>query len=338
MDESEREAYEAAILENQLLRAVLADLKAGGWDPASISNRRKAELGGRSRRATGLPLRETARFLGISKSSYEYQRARAGLDRDAAIRPMVVEAFEASGGAYGYRRLHAGLAARGVRASEKRVRRVMREEGLEARSTARSPHRYSSHAGEDGRAVAPNLPLGEGTRGSHDFAAARPGERLVTDVTEFRLGPRGPKCYLSAAVDLFDGRVAAWAAGPSPSKALVQGMLSQLEGRVAPGCVVHSDRGRRYRAPDWVAACEAMGVVRSMSRLGHSPDNAACEAFFGRLKVELFHLADWEGWAVEGFVAKLGSYIDWYNSGRLKGFESGYETIDGRRARMGLAA
>ena len=164
VDESERAAYEAAILENQLLRAVLADLKAGGWAPASISSGRRAEPGGRSRRATGLPLRETARFLGISKSSYEYQRARAGLDREAAIRPLVVEAFEASGGAYGYRRLHAGLAARGVRVSGKRVRRVMREEGLEARSTARSPHRYSSHAGEDGRGVAPNLPLGEGKR------------------------------------------------------------------------------------------------------------------------------------------------------------------------------
>lgn len=80
----------------------------------------------------------------------------------------------------------------------------MAEEGPEARSTARSPHRRSSHAGEDGRAVAPNLLLGDGTRDSHDFSAARPGERVVTDVTEFRLGPRGPRCHLSAAAGLFD--------------------------------------------------------------------------------------------------------------------------------------
>lgn len=34
-------------IENLLLRAVLADLKAEGWDPASISNRSKCELGER---------------------------------------------------------------------------------------------------------------------------------------------------------------------------------------------------------------------------------------------------------------------------------------------------
>ena len=60
-------------IENLLLRAVLADLKAGGWDPASISNRSKCELGERLRRETGLPLRSITGFLRISKSSYEYQ-------------------------------------------------------------------------------------------------------------------------------------------------------------------------------------------------------------------------------------------------------------------------
>ena len=59
-------------VENRLLRAVLDDLKAGGSLPGLTSNRSKAELGERLRRETGLPLRPIARFLGISKSSYEY--------------------------------------------------------------------------------------------------------------------------------------------------------------------------------------------------------------------------------------------------------------------------
>ena len=49
-------------IENLLLRAVLADLKAEGWDPASISNRSKCELGERLRRATALPLPLDHRF------------------------------------------------------------------------------------------------------------------------------------------------------------------------------------------------------------------------------------------------------------------------------------
>lgn len=39
--------------------------------------------------------------------------------------------------------------------------------------------------------------------------------------------------------------------------------------------------------------------------------------------MELFHLRDWSGWTVDGFVGVLGRYIGWYNSGRLKSFGGG---------------
>lgn len=90
---SERAAFEAAMTENMLPRAVLDDLKEAVSHPGSISNRRKCELGERLRAATGLPLREITAFLRISKSSYEYHRARLGRDRDAATRPLVRDAF-----------------------------------------------------------------------------------------------------------------------------------------------------------------------------------------------------------------------------------------------------
>ena len=231
---------EPAQIENILLRAVLADLKAGGWDPASISNRSKCELGERLRLATGLPLRSITGFLRISRSSYEYHRARLGRDRDAALRPLVAAEFEASGGRYGYRRVHAALRRRGVVASEKRVRRVMREEGLEAARPRR--RRWSSYAGEEGRAPAPNLLLVDADRDLHDFSAARPGEVLVTDITEFRLPGGAGKVYLSPCVDLFDGDVVAFSAGTSPSKALVAEMLEGAVAATGGGFTLHSDR------------------------------------------------------------------------------------------------
>lgn len=330
---------EPAQIENLLLRAVLDDLKGGGSHPASMSNRSKCELGERLRRATGLPLRCVTAFLRISRSSYEYHRARLGRDRDAALRPLVRAAFGASGGAYGYRRVHAELRRLGTRVSEKVVRRVMREEGLEAARPRR--RRYSSYAGEEGRAAAPNLLLADAAADRHDFSAARPGEVLVTDITEFRLpGGRG-KVYLSPCIDLFDGRVVAFAAGTSPSKALVAEMLDGAVRATGGGFTLHSDRGWHYRTPDWVAACAAAGVTRSMSRRGHSPDNAACEGFFGRLKVEFFHGRDWSGVSAEEFAARLSAHIAWHGEGRLKAFREGgrtvYDTIGGRRKRLGLA-
>ena len=180
LDDAERAAYEAAMTENMLLRAVLDDLKAAGSDLRSISNRRKTELGERLRAATGLPLREATAFLRISRSSYEYHRARLGRDKYAALRDEVEALFRSMGGLRGYRAVHAELRRRGRRVSEKVVRRLMRERGLTA--ARRRRRAWSSYAGEPSPAP-PNLPLrGDGT---HRFSAPAPNLLWVTDFPLF---------------------------------------------------------------------------------------------------------------------------------------------------------
>ena len=169
-------------IENLLLRAVLDDLKGEGSHPGSMSNRRKCELGERLRAATGLPLREITAFLRISRSSYEYHRARLGRDKYAALRREVGDLFRSLGGGRGYRAVHAELRRRGVRVSEKVVRRLMREQGLSARRRRRRA--WSSYAGEASPAP-PNLPLRPD--GTHDFSAPAPNRLWATDITEFRL-------------------------------------------------------------------------------------------------------------------------------------------------------
>ena len=66
------------------------------------------------------------------------------------------------------------------------------------------------------------------------------------------------------------------------------------------------------------------------------------EGFFGRLKVEFFHGRDWAGVTAEEFIGELGEYVRWYREARLKAFDEGggtvYDTISGRRERLGLAA
>ena len=59
--------------------------------------------------------------------------------------------------------------------------------------------------------------------------------------------------YLSPVIDCFDGLVVSLAIGTRPDAALVNAMLDDAK------------------------------LIRSMSRKGCSPDNAACEGFFGRL-------------------------------------------------------
>lgn len=70
---------------------------------------------------------------------------------------------------------------------------------------------------------------------------------------------------------------------------------------------------------------------------GCTPDNAACEGFFGTLKTEMFYGVSWEGVSVEEFIQELDSFIKWYNEQRIKMRLGGMSPIDYRRS-LGLVA
>ena len=318
-------------IEKLLLRAVLDDLKGAGSHPLSTPMGSRCGLAGRLREATGLPMSTITRFLEIPRSTHCYHAARAGADRDAALRGPV---REASGrcGRRGYRAVWGQLRREGVRVSEKVVRRVMRELGLAARRRPR--RRWSSYAGEASPAP-PNLPLR--ADGTHGFRAARPNELWAADITESRL-PCGAKCYLSPVIDCFDGRPVAWSIGARPTAELADSSLEAAVATLSPGeaPAVHSDRGSHYRWPGWVAICERHGLARSMSRKGRSGDNARAEGFFGLLKQEFFHPRDWRGAGLAGFMSELDAWMRWFRSGRISQ-ALGWLTPDEHRLALGYA-
>jgi transposase InsO family protein len=260
--------------------------------------------------------------------------------------------FEASGGTFGsesvwadlrrgpgepvsWRDLADGDMEAPVVVSEKVVRAVMREEGLVARkaSQMRRRARYSSYRGELAERPA-NLPLGED--GTHDFHAAEPGLLCVTDVTEFALD--GYKCYLSPAIDCFDGMPVCWRVSLHPDKELALGTLRDLVRAVRPTearpLVLHTDGGAVYMTDEWAGECERGHVTRSMSRKARSPDNARCEGFFGTLKSDFFEGVDWAGVGFEEFRERLDEYIEWYRGGKPKR-SLGWRTIEEYRRDLG---
>ena len=74
-----------------------------------------------------------------------------------------------------------------------------------------------------------------------------------------------------------------------------------------------------------------------MSRKGCSPDNAACEGFFGRLKTELFYPRNWQDITVDQFIQIVDSYIRWYNEKRIKLSLGSLSPLE-YRASLGIAA
>ena len=197
---------------------------------------------------------------------------------------------------------------KGITLSEKVVRRIMRQEKLEVYVS--SHRKYSSYKGEISSEV-PNIL-------QRNFHAASPNQKWLTDLTEFAL-PAG-KVYLSPVIDCFDGMVHSWTIGTSPNAQLVNNMLEKALVTLRPGehPIIHSDRGCHYRWPEWIKLVHDVGLTRSMSRKGCSPDNSACEGFFGRLKNEMFYGRSWASVNLERFMEILDNYIHWYNEARIK--------------------
>jgi putative transposase len=210
---------------------------------------------------------------------------------------------------YGYRRIHAALNRQRVFISEKVVRRLMKQEDLTAARPKR--RRYRSYVGEI--SPAPENLI------NRDFQAAAPNEKWLTDISEFHI-PAG-KVYLSPMIDCFDGMVVSWSIGTSPDAQLVNTMLDAAIETVTGNDekpIIHSDRGGHYRWPGWISRVADAKLTRSMSRKACSPDNAACEGFFGRLKTEMFYPRDWRSTTIEQFVGALDDYVRWYNEKRIK--------------------
>ena len=301
--------------------------KEPGTVPENLTSREKAILVKRTSEKLGVTARSLLPMVGIARSTYHYQlNAMRRPDRDAPLLELVREAFENSRRRYGYKRVHLELKSMGVRVSAKRVMRLMTSHGLVP--LFKSAKRYSSYKGELTKAPK-NLV-------NRDFHAEAPNRLWVTDLTEFSI-PAG-KAYLSPVIDCYDGMPVAWTIGMSPNAALANGMLldacSTLKDGEKP--VIHSDRGCRYRWPEWIRICKDNNLTRSMSAKGCSPDNAAAEGFFGRIKQEFFHKRSFAGVTMDEFVDMLDDYMVWYRDKRIK-TEFGMSIMD-RRRELGLVA
>ena len=122
---------------------------------------------------------------------------------------------------------------------------------------------------------------------------------------------------------------AAALSGEQPFAPVERVRLLSVQMRIRSGC--------HYRWDEWIRICEEHGLIRSMSAKGCSPDNAAAEGFFGRLKNELFYGRDWRGVGYEEFRERLAAYLTHYNETRIKKSLDWMSPVQYRRS-LGLAA
>ncbi|KSN19108.2 IS3 family transposase [Pseudomonas aeruginosa] len=252
------------------------------------------------------PLALLLRAARLSRSTFYYHLKAQGLaDKSAELKAKIGAVYQRHQGRYGYRRVTADLRSAGEWVNHKRVQRLMQMLGL--KSVVRRK-KYRSYRGEVGR-VAPNLL-------DRQFEAGGPGQKWVTDVTEFNVN--GQKLYLSPVMDLYNGEIVAYETSRRPVFTLVSAMLKKAFRRLSPGDtpMLHSDQGWQYQQPAYRHLLAQQGLIQSMSRKANCLDNAAMESFFGTLKAEFFHLARVE--SIEQLQAGIRQYIHYYNHERIK--------------------
>jgi len=221
--------------------------------------------------------------LQVSRSGYHAWKTRAPSARDradAALWPLIEEAFKKSRQTYGSPRLCHSLRQRGQRCGRHRIARLMRAQNLRSQSKRR--FRASLTDSNHDLPVAPNR-LREERPPSHRDAV------WVADITYVPTDEGW--LYVAGVLDRYTRRCVGWSMGNTLAATLPLAALEMALTHRKPihGLVHHSDRGVQYASETYRQKLAQAGVVPSMSRRGNCYDNAVMESFWSSLKRELVH-------------------------------------------------
>jgi putative transposase len=255
------------------------------------------------------PIVFMCRQLGVPRSTFYAWRQQAETATTARRRELagqVRRVFTASRGTYGCRRVAAALNRQGVACSVGLVAELMRE----LRLKACQPRAYKRTTLPGDRPVtSPDLIVRE-------FTAARPGSRLVGDITYLKTGEGW--LYLATVIDLATRMVVGWQTAEHLRTSLVVDALAMAKrhGHLQPNAVFHSDRGCQYTSAEFAAFCARNQIRASVGRTGVCWDNAAAESFFATLKNEMYHRHRFDTHTRARFA--VAEYIEiFYNRQRL---------------------
>ena len=243
-------------------------------------------------------MKTLCQMLSYSRSRYYYQRQPLNDTELEELLKQIAGEFPC----YGYRRLTAEVGRRDERVNSKRVRRVMKKLGLQAkrkvktRQTTNSNHPFPRYA---------NL--------VQDMSVNRPEQVWVADITYIRL--QRDFVYLAVIMDLFTRQIRGWYLGRSLEQELTLTALRQALENYTP-TIHHSDQGLQYAATEYVDLLHAKGIQISMAEVGEPAQNGYAERLMRTIKEEEVYLSEYEDY--HDAYTQIGKFLtDVYNLKRI---------------------
>jgi transposase InsO family protein len=274
------------------------------------------------------PIRLMCRALAVSPAGYYAWARRPESDRSvhnrallSAIRVIHRESRET----YGSPSIWDTLIKRGHGVGKHRIARLMRVEGIRAktvkrwRATTQSNHR---------------LPIAENTL-NRQFTVEHPNRVWAGDITH--VWTTEGWLYLAVVLDLYSRTVIGWAMGHRLTVDLAEHALTMALANRTPttGLLHHSDRGSQYAAMSYQQLLTTHGMTTSMSRRGNCWDNACVESFFGTLKRELVYHRHYA--TREEATQDIFEYIEVFYNRKRRHSTLGYDSPAEYEARTAVA-
>ena len=220
------------------------------------------------------------RVLQVSRSGY-YSWQRRPQSGQSQIREVLKAKIELIHNTrhknnFGSPRVHQELKRRGVSCSENTVAKVMKEAGIQAKTTKKFKLTTDSNHSH---------PVAKNVLDREFDKATRPNQLWVSDITY--VWTNQGWLYLACVVDLFSRKVVGWSMSKRMTTELVTEALDMALMQRCPdeNLLHHSDRGSQYCSDDYQRMLRTNGITCSMSRKGDCWDNAAMES----LKKELIY-------------------------------------------------
>jgi transposase InsO family protein len=274
------------------------------------------------------PIRLMCRALTVSPASYYAWRSRPESHRAVSTRTLLSAIrviHRESRETYGSPSIWDALIKRGHGVGEHRIARLMRVEGIRAktvktwRATTQSNHR---------------LPVAENTL-NRQFTVEHPNRVWAGDLTY--VWTTEGWLYLAVVLDLYSRTVIGWAMGHRLTVDLAEHALTMALANRKPtaGLLHHSDRGNQYAATSYQQLLTTHGITTSMSRRGNCWDNACVESFFGTLKRELVYHRHYA--TREDATQDIFEYIEVFYNRRRRHSTLGYDSPAEFEARTAVA-
>ncbi|MFT3855546.1 MAG: IS3 family transposase [Ilumatobacteraceae bacterium] len=263
-------------------------------------------------KAAGFPVTAACEVAQVSTSGfYDWcaREATGPTERQVADDELVAlmgDIFVAADGNYGVPRMHRDLRHAGLVVNKKKVRRLMRANGMAGRCIRRRVR--TTFPGVDGYTI-PDLV-------NRGFSPGRPDVAWCQDITYIATSEGW--LYLASVLDLGSRRLLGYSMAEHMRTELVTDALDMAvaaRGGVVAGVIAHADRGSQYTSNDYLDYCQAHQLRPSVGRIATCFDNAVAESFWASLKRE----------CIRGrvFVTRAEArraifrWINWYNTKRL---------------------